>query len=364
MFIVRILLLPFSFLYGIVTKIRNILFDSGILKSKEFKTYSISVGNIAVGGTGKSPHVEYLIRLFEETKKIATLSRGYKRESKGFVLANSKSTFKDIGDEPMQFHSKFKTINVAVDSDRRRGIVKLQDDIGPDLILLDDCFQHRWIKPSLDLVLLDYSSVGDKQYMLPSGELREWKSGVKRADAIVVTKSPELHSPIEHRRIKELIKPLRSQKTFFSYIDYKEITPFNNCAKSLCKDGVIKLEDYKTVVFAGIAKITPLVDYLKQTAKEVIVTEFSDHHNFAPVDIVRLTNAFKAIISKDKILITTEKDAMRLKDERLFPLLEQFPVFYLPYSINSILLSTLYFSHSDLFMMSGKRDPLLHDLPT
>ena len=333
MFIVRILLLPFSFLYGIVTKIRNILFDTGILKSKEFKTYSISVGNIAVGGTGKSPHVEYLIRLFEETKRIATLSRGYKRESKGFVLANSKSTFKDIGDEPMQFHSKFKTINVAVDGDRRRGIVKLQDDIGPDLILLDDCFQHRWIKPSLDLVLLDYSSVGDKQYMLPSGELREWKSGINRANIIVVSKSPHIYSPIEHRRITELIGPKHHQEIFFSYIVYKEIIPFNNRAKALFEKNNFDMNMFKVNVFTGIANVEPLIDHLKLRSKDVIQSEFKDHHSFKPSDILRVISKFKEIISSDKILITTEKDAMRLKDERLFPLLEEFPVFYLPIEI-------------------------------
>ncbi|MDC1188821.1 tetraacyldisaccharide 4'-kinase [Flavobacteriales bacterium] len=333
MFLVRVLLLPFSFLYGLITSVRNVLFNSGVLKSREFQTKSISVGNITVGGTGKSPHIEYLIRLLRADKKLATLSRGYLRKTKGYLVADEKSSYKDLGDEPMQFHSKFKDVTVVVDEDRRNGMEKIEQEINPDIILLDDCYQHRWVKPQLNILLIDYSTVGSKQFMLPSGELREWKSGVKRADAIVVTKSPELHSPIEHRRIKELIKPLRSQKTFFSYIDYKSITPFNECANLLCNEGVMKLENFKTVVFAGIAKITPLVDYLKQTAKEVIVTEFSDHHNFEPVDIVRLTNTFKAIISKDKILITTEKDATRLKDSRLFPLLEQFPVFYLPIEV-------------------------------
>jgi tetraacyldisaccharide 4'-kinase len=333
MFIVRVLLLPISFLYGVITKLRNILFNAGVFRSKEFKTYSISVGNITVGGTGKSPHIEYLIRLFRRSKKIATLSRGYKRESKGFVLADSKSTFRDIGDEPMQFNSKFENINVAVDGDRRRGIATLEKDIAPELILLDDCFQHRWVKPTLSIVLLEYSSVGDKQFMLPSGELREWKSGITRADVIVVSKSPHIYSPIEHRRITELIGPKHHQKIFFSYIVYQEIIPFNNTAKTLFAQDGFDIKNLKVNVFAGIANIEPLLDHLQLISKDLILSEFDDHHSFEPADILRVINQFKEIISSDKILITTEKDAMRLKDERLFPLLEEFPVFYLPIEI-------------------------------
>lgn len=332
MFFLRVLLLPFALLYGIVTKVRNILFDVGIFKSREYQTKSISVGNITVGGTGKSPHIEYLINLLNSDHKLATLSRGYLRKTKGYYVADDKSTYAEIGDEPMQFHSKFEDVTVVVDEDRRRGIENIEKNIQPDIILLDDCFQHRWVKPQLSVLLLDHTTVGSKQFMLPSGELREWKSGKNRADIIIVTKSPSMYSPIEHRRISELVKPLRSQKVFFSYIGYKPVQAFNDKAKALLNDD-FKLEDFKTVVFAGIAKISPLVDYLKQEAKDVIVTQFNDHHNFQPVDIVRIINRFDEIISSQKILITTEKDAMRLKDERLFPLLEEVPVFYLPIEI-------------------------------
>lgn len=332
MFILRVLLLPISFLYGLVTKVRNLMFDIGAFRSKEFSTKCISVGNISVGGTGKSPHIEYLINILNSDYKLATLSRGYLRKTKGYYKANEKSTYAEIGDEPMQFHSKFKNVTVVVDEDRRRGISNIENDIEPDIILLDDCYQHRWVKPQMNILLLEYSSIGSAQFMLPSGELREWKSGSKRADIIIVTKSPNLYSPIEHRRISSLVKPLRHQNLFFSYIDYKPINPFNDKAKKLLDDN-FKLEDFKSVVFAGIAKITPLIDYLKQEAKDVIVTEFNDHHNFQPADIIRVINDFKEIISSKKILITTEKDAMRLKDKRLFPLLEEFPVFYLPIEV-------------------------------
>ncbi len=332
MFFLRIILLPIAFLYGIVTKTRNILFDIGILKSKKYQTKSISVGNITVGGTGKSPHIEYLIRLLNEKYKIAVLSRGYQRKTKGYLIANKNSTYKDIGDEPMQFNSKFISITVAVDEDRQRGIENIEKHIKPEIILLDDCYQHRWVKPEVNILLLDYSTIGKKQFMLPSGELREWKSGKKRANLIVVTKSPKLHSPIEHRRIISLIQPLRSQNIFFSYIDYDGIQPFNYRAEDLFKEGV-KLENFKILVFAGIAKITPLVDYLRQESKEVFVTKFKDHQNFEPIDMVRIVKKFNEIISIKKIVITTEKDAMRLHDPRLFPLLEDVPVFFLPIKI-------------------------------
>ena len=332
MFFLRVLLLPFAFLYGLITKVRNLLFDFGVFTSKEYQTKSISVGNITVGGTGKSPHIEYLINLLNEDFKLATLSRGYQRKTKGYLVADQKSTYAEIGDEPMQFHSKFNDITVVVDENRQRGIENIEKDIQPDIILLDDCYQHRWVKPQLNILLLDYSTIDKKQVMLPSGELREWKSGKKRADLIVITKSPKLHSPIESRRISGLVKPQKTQNIFFSYIDYKAIQPFNYSAKDLLEKG-FELNNFKTLVFAGIAKITPLIDYLKQESREVIVNKFSDHHNFKPVDIVKIVNQFKEIISSKKIVITTEKDAMRLKDQRLFPLLEEIPVFYLPIEI-------------------------------
>ena len=308
------------------------MFDFGIFKSKEFNTKSISLGNITVGGTGKSPHIEYLINLLNTDYKLATLSRGYLRKTKGYYVANKKSTYSEIGDEPMQFHSKFLDIAVVVDEDRRRGIANIEKELNPDIILLDDCYQHRWIKPQMNILLLDYSTIGASQFMLPTGELREWKSGIKRADIIIITKSPNLYSPIEHRRISSLVKPFDNQNLFFSYINYKPIHAFNEKAKSLINDD-FKLDDFKSLVFAGIAKITPLIDYLKQESKEVIVTEFRDHHNFTPADIIRVINQFNEIITSKKILITTEKDAMRLKDARLFPLLEQTPVFYLPIEV-------------------------------
>ena len=332
MFFLRVLLLPFAFLYGLITKIRNLLFDIGIFKSKEYQTKSISVGNITVGGTGKSPHIEYLINLLKSNYKLATLSRGYQRKTKGYLVANEKSTYAEIGDEPMQFHSKFNDVTVVVDENRQRGIENIEKDIQPDIILLDDCYQHRWVKPQINILLVDYATIGKKQFMLPSGELREWKSGKKRAHLIVITKSPKLHSPIESRRISGLIKPLKKQTIFFSYIDYKPIKAFNYKAKKILEND-FELDKFKTLVFAGIAKITPLIDYLKQESKEVIVTKFKDHQNFKPVDMILISKQFKEIISSKKIVITTEKDAMRLQDQRLFPLLEDIPVFYLPIEI-------------------------------
>lgn len=333
MFILRVLILPFSMLYGLFVSLRNKFFDWGIYKSVPHQTKSISVGNITVGGTGKSPHIEYLIEALQNTNKIVTLSRGYKRKTKGYVVANTATTYQEIGDEPMQFHSKFSKIQVVVDENRRRGIANIEKEFSPDLILLDDCYQHRWIKPGLSILLIDYSTIGTKQFMLPSGELREFKSGIKRADIIIISKSPELYSPIEHRRIKEIVQPLSSQSLFFSYITYENLRPFNQAAKQLTKEEGFDVENFKTLVFAGIAKIAPLLDFVQSKAKAVKVVKFNDHQNFTPVHMVKVLNAFNEIISSQKLIITTEKDAMRLKDERLFPLLEEAPVFYLPIKI-------------------------------
>lgn len=333
MFILRVLILPLSMLYGSIVWLRNKCFDWGINKSISHQTKSISVGNITVGGTGKSPHIEYLIELLKNTSKIATLSRGYKRKTNGYVTATEKTTYQDIGDEPMQFHSKFKSIQVVVDENRRRGIANIEKDYAPDIILLDDCYQHRWVKPGLNILLIDYSTIGTKQFMLPSGELREFKSGTKRADIIVISKSPELYSPIEHRRIKEIVKPLRSQALFFSYIGYESIKPFNKAAEKLASQDDFDLSNFKALVFAGIAKFTPLLDFVQSQAKSASRVKFNDHHNFKPVDMVKVVNAYRDIISTNKLVITTEKDAMRLKDQRLYPLLEETPVFYLPIKI-------------------------------
>lgn len=334
MFLLKVLLLPFSFLYGLIIYFRNKFYDAGVLTSTSFDMPVISVGNITVGGTGKTPHVEYLIRLFQNEKKIATLSRGYKRKTKGFVLASSDSTHHSVGDEPLQFYSNFPGVKVAVDEKRVHGVQTLMDQFKDlDIVLLDDAFQHRSIIPGLNILLIRYSDVGETQFMLPSGLLREWRRGRDRADVIIVTKSPSVLSPIEARRITDIIAPKPYQRVFYSYIKHKGIVPFNDCGRELMNTDDFALKDFKVLVVSGIANATTFKNYLGQNAMEVICSDFDDHHEFSIAELLRIIKEFDAIFGSKKLIITTEKDSMRLKDERLMPIIKNHPVFYVPIEV-------------------------------
>lgn len=334
MFIIKVLLLPFSFLYGLVMFFRNRFFDAGILSSKSFEMPVIAVGNITVGGTGKSPHVEYLVRLLQKDYKLATLSRGYKRKTKGFLVANANSSHNEVGDEPLQFYSKFSNLTVAVDEKRVHGVEQLMSlDKKLDVVLLDDAFQHRSIIPGLNVLLIRYSDIGESQFMLPSGLLREWRRGRDRADVIIVTKSPAVLSPIEARRITDVINPMPYQKVFYSYIQYNEIEPFNKCAFTLKESANFNLKEYKVFLVSGIANATSFKNYLTQNFKEVIGSDFDDHHSFSIAELLRIIKEFKSVFGPKKLIITTEKDSMRLRDERLKPILEEYPVFYVPIEV-------------------------------
>lgn len=335
MFLIRVLLLPVSFLYGGVVFIRNKLFDFGVLSSKSFDMPVISVGNITVGGTGKSPHVEYLIRLLKQDKSVATLSRGYKRSSKGFLLTTDNHSHRDVGDEPLQFYKKYPEVKVAVDEKRVNGVATLMQDIPKlEVVLLDDAYQHRWIIPGLNILLIRYSDIGDRQFMMPSGYLREWRRGRNRADVIIVTKSPEVFSPIEARRITDLLGPKPYQKVFFSYIKYLKAKAFTPVAADILnKEECFSIGDFKVLLVSGIQNSSSLRVYLEQHTKDVKVSDFGDHHNYSIADLLRIINEYQEIIGTKKIIITTEKDSMRLLDERLFPIIQDYPVFYVPIEI-------------------------------
>ena len=335
MLVLRILLLPFSFLYGLLMWIRNKCFDFGLFSSKSFDFPVIAVGNLTVGGTGKSPHVEYIVALLQSQYKLATLSRGYRRKTKGFQIADKFATANQIGDEPLQFHKKFKTLTVLVDEDRVHGVSAcLAQFPEVEAIVLDDAFQHRSIIAGLNILLIDYSTIGEQQFMLPSGMLREWRRGRKRADIIVVSKSPEVFSPIEARRITAVLAPEPYQKVFYSYIKYLELKPFNEKAVELVEvEGLPSLAEFKVLLFSGIANNLGLKNHLGRVAKEVVSSEYSDHHHFSMADLVRIGNEFRQIIASKKIIITTEKDAMRLQEERLKLVLKEYPVFYLPIEV-------------------------------
>ncbi len=312
MIILRYALFPFAILYDMVTFIRNFLYDKGILKSYSFGIPIIAVGNLNVGGTGKTPQIEYLIRLLSPNYKLATLSRGYKRTSKGFILADDNSNAEILGDEPYQFYKKFPQIQVAVDIDRKNGIEQLLNQKNkPDIILLDDAFQHRRVKAGFYILLTAYDDLFCNDYLLPTGNLRESKSGAKRADLIIVTKCPPTLSELAKNDIKAKIGG--DQTLFFSKIIYDDMV--YSVGKSIL---VKELAHVDKLLLAGIAKPEPFFAYL-QSENDMILT-FPDHHHFSENEILEIKNK-----SNNKPIITTEKDFVRLKDSVLK---EQ--LFYLP----------------------------------
>ncbi len=330
----RLLAFPLSCIYGCLVFLRNKLYDWGIQPSKKFDTPTISVGNLSVGGTGKTPHIEYLIRLLKSEFYIATLSRGYGRTTKGYVLSDTQSTATDIGDEPLQFKKKFREIRVAVDSKRVRGIKKLKEEF-PSLqtILLDDAFQHRAVKPGLSIVLTDFSKLFTSDFMLPSGNLREFRTGIKRADIIIVSKCPEILLPIERKRLITEINPLPYQQIYFSFLKYGEFIPFNEDITNLFSKEYYFDRNYSVVLLTGIANTASLEYYLKNKVKNIIPAKFSDHHSYTKNDLQSIQKIFNNIASSNKIILTTEKDAMRLKNPEFSNILKTLPLFYIPIEI-------------------------------
>lgn len=326
----RILLAPISWLYALALHIRHRLFDWGILKSKSFGVPTICIGNLALGGTGKTPHTEYLIRLLKDKVNVAVLSRGYGRKSKGFVLADGNATFGQIGDEPLQYHTKFDDITVAVDEDRADGISKLMR-LGntPDVILLDDAYQHRQIKPGMNILLTEYYNIYKKDRLVPAGTLRDVKSTAKRADIIIVTKSPRVLLPYDKRDVVSLLDAAPYQKVFFTYIDFQRLTPINKTAKETV------LQDMKSIyLFCGIANPYPLEDHLKRKYNTLITNYYDDHHCFTDTDIDAILEGFNNVIGKNKIIVTTEKDLMRLTNSSYINRFENVPLFTIPIEVS------------------------------
>ena len=312
----RKILFPFAVLYGFITSIRNFLFDYGILKSYSFPISVIAVGNLSVGGTGKTPQIEYLIRLLSNKYKIATLSRGYKRKSEGFILANATSNAEILGDEPFQFYKKFPNIQVAVDANRKNGIEQLlSQSKKPDVILLDDAFQHRKVKAGFYILLNAYNDLFINDFMLPTGNLRESRSGAKRADMIIVTKCPRDISELAQNKIKKsLLRENEKQaEVFFTFIDYDDKIYSNN--KTL---NVNEVKTVDKLLLAGIAKPESFFAYLQSENDECLM--YPDHHHFSEKEIVEIKEK-----AKNKIIITTEKDFVRLNEK-----LSNDSLFYLP----------------------------------
>ena len=315
------------------------MYDAGILQSTEFhQVKTIGVGNIAVGGTGKTPHIEYLIRLLKNDFKISTLSRGYKRKTKGFILSNEFSSCEDIGDEPLQFKSKFSDVQVAVDGNRVRGVQQLIMACSPDVILLDDAFQHRAIKPGLNILLTDFNRLYPFDFFLPSGRLRDAKREVLRADIIIVTKTPFSLTNIELKMIKKDLFLIPSQKLFFSYIKYGKLCYFKDLNKAEKDQNLITIENdlfkFSVLLFSGIANDRNMYIYLKEFANEIQVMRFSDHHFYTAEDLKKIKLNFDSIKSEHKLMVTTEKDMMRLRNSLFSETIDHWPLYILPIEID------------------------------
>ncbi|NVO20601.1 MAG: tetraacyldisaccharide 4'-kinase [Bacteroidetes bacterium] len=326
--LLRFLLYPFAVIYGLVVFLRNKLFDWRILKSHSFPFPVISVGNMVAGGSGKTPLVEYLIRFLKPGYTISTLSRGYGRKTKGFRLANPSDTIDKLGDEPLQYSRKFPEITVSVDESRKHGIRQLMAEVqGLEAVILDDAFQHRYVKPGLSILVTDYHKIFTLDHLLPVGKLREWKSGSKRANIIVVSKTPRIFSPLVRRQLLEDLKPHDHQLVCFSFIDYEDWIPLYS------QGSEIDLESRKVttiLLVTGIAFPAPMEEYLRPFCSDLIKLEFGDHHNFTDKDLALIRDTFLTLPTRKKIIITTEKDAMRLKNPDAEAILSEFPFFYLP----------------------------------
>ncbi|MGQ0737897.1 MAG: tetraacyldisaccharide 4'-kinase [Bacteroidota bacterium] len=319
----RILLLPFALLYWLGIAVRNFMYDKKILKSAGFGLPLICVGNLSVGGTGKSPMVEYLVGILKDRFKVATLSRGYKRKTKGYALANENNTALDIGDEPMQFHLKFPDVPVAVGEERLVAVPQLlHDRPATEAIIMDDAFQHRAVKAGLNILLTEYDNLFTRDFYLPTGDLRDLKSSYKRAQVIVVTKcKPGLNEEEKERIIRE-IKPLKGQKTFFTTIEYS--SPYHLVSKK----EIELVSTTEVLLVTGIANPRPLKKMLEEHSNGYQMLQYPDHHIFSIDDLNEIRNKFNTIKTKDKIILTTEKDAVRL--EKFTGEMGELPLYIIP----------------------------------
>jgi len=315
------------------------MFDWGYLKSTSFNLPIISVGNISVGGTGKTPHTEYLIKLLQNKYTLASLSRGYKRKSKGFLLADNKSNSYDLGDEPMQMNRKFPKLNVAVDGDRVNGVKQLlssKRNLKLDCILLDDAYQHRYIKAGLSILLIDYNRPISQDFVMPVGRLRERAIGQKRADIIIVSKCPANLSDSEAEKLKNEIRPLPQQDLYFTSLDYAPIEPvFTDSTVNINLNNANK-ESQGILLVTGIANPSPLKDHLKGFCSEFDEIQFPDHYTFKDKDLEHIETTFKKLKAKNKMIVTTEKDAVRFLDMSIESDVLKCNMVYIPLQIKFI----------------------------
>jgi tetraacyldisaccharide 4'-kinase len=332
----KFLLYPFAVLYDLITRVRNYLYDTGRRGSVKFDANVIAVGNLTVGGTGKTPQVEYLIRLLKDRYKVATLSRGYGRKTKGFLLADEKSSATTLGDEPFQYYRKFgKEITVAVGEERALAIPSiLMERPETNVILLDDAYQHRSVRPLLNILLSDYNRPFYEDHLLPMGRLRESRNGVERADIVVVTKCPSIVNEEEQKKLSKRINSYTKKElpVFFTSVEYsKPVSVFGEGGNQR------EIIGSKVLLFTGLANAQPFAEYVKKIFLLTKHMEFADHYDYKSSDIKRILSVFKELNAKDDhILITTEKDMVKLEEASLKILLKEVPLWYIPIEISFI----------------------------
>ena len=326
----KIILLPFSFIYYLITSFRNHLFNIGYSHSFKFDIPVINIGNLRVGGTGKTPHVEYLIRLLKDHYKVATLSRGYGRKTTGFILADQKSDARLIGDEPMQYYRKFsKDITVTVCEDRAYAIPQiLYEREETKVVLLDDAYQHRSVNPSLNILLSDFKNPFYSDWLLPSGRLRESRHGVSRADLIIISKCPDDLSEDQMKKIRNEVQKYSKESTpvFFTSLKYGQPIP-------IYESKIIPDRNSNVLLFSGIADSENLQKKITADYHLKKNIDFSDHHKYSEGDIKTIIRAFNQIKEKNKFIFTTEKDMVKLMDKRIEEILSVYPVFYIPVEV-------------------------------
>jgi tetraacyldisaccharide 4'-kinase len=323
------ILLPFALIYGLIIVIRNKLFDKGFIKSHKFNIPIINVGNITVGGTGKTPHIEYLIDILKDKYSLATISRGYGRKTKGYINVQTNANALNVGDEPLQIKQKFNTVKVIVDEKRVNAINKINKDV--DIILLDDAYQHRHVTPGLNILLINYNRLITNDFMLPAGRLREPAYEKKRADIIIISKCPDNITPIQKDIIKNKINPSKYQKLLFSGFKYKNpISIFNPDVHK----NINELKNLSVLVVTGIANPQPLYSMLEENNINITKLRFNDHHNFSDSDIHKIIKTYNAIPNDDKIIICTEKDTVRLLSYKNVDDIKQLPIYHIPVTVD------------------------------
>ncbi len=356
-----IMFFPLSLLYGFVVGFRNFLFNIKVLRSVEFKLPIISVGNISVGGTGKTPHTEYLIKLLKDDYKIATLSRGYKRLTNGFILADNDSNFEQIGDEPAQMKKKFSDIEIAVDGNRVRGVKRLLEERkDTQVVLLDDAYQHRYINPGLNILLIDNNNPIDEDRLLPLGRLRESASELHRANIIIITKCSPNIKPIEQRLLEKRFKQYPYQKIYFTTLSYNEPMPVFEGVKKV--NNTLKIsENTHVLLITGIANSKPLKSHIQILTPFITELSFPDHYSYSSLDIQYIIEKFELIDNKDKVIITTEKDAMRFQHKADIDDKIKAAMFYIPVEVTFLNGEEKTFNHFILnFVRNNKPDSLLY----